>query len=118
MIIRCVLLFLVAASLVGCYGAKLELHPSSRLPVWLELPEGVRRDQVTIAYYVDRLPEGKVIVKARWGVLSGYRFDGIIRVLIDRGWDQYPKRYSISVGGIIDVYEKRDSGKYLYIVDD
>ena len=51
--VRRVLFSILIVSLTGCLEASFELAPESRLPRWLDAPEGVSRSdlRVTMDYY-------------------------------------------------------------------
>jgi hypothetical protein len=51
--LKLVVVITIAASLAGCLESSFELAPESRLPKWLEAPDGVPRSdlRVTMDYY-------------------------------------------------------------------
>ena len=108
--------------------ASFELAPTSRLPRWIQLPVGLRRDQVTVTldYYVS--PLGRT---AKFSLYDSHR-RRLQRVIGSQRGDHpltlkkpplgfapgYPGYEVISIDGLTDVVEHRAMEPTFYMTDD
>lgn len=119
--IRLVLIVIFVVLIAGCYESKFELHPSSRLPSWLNLPEHVERKDVRVVMTFQRPGEVEFDVYVEPSLMPNISADGRKSwhpISVQRGVNTYPNWSIIEVDGISDVYEQRKLEPFLYIVDD
>jgi hypothetical protein len=101
-----------------------ELAPSSRLPRWIHLPAGLRRDQVTVTldYYISALgrtatfslydPKGQRLRKVS-GSLRGEH-----PLTLKKSSSDYPFYEVITIDDLTDVVEHRAAEPTFYVTDD
>lgn len=119
----------VALLLLGSCGifpeSSFELAPSSRLPRWIHLPAGLRRDQVTVTldYYIFS-PLGRTATFSlydpkgqRLRKVSGSQ-RGQHPLSLERSSQGYPFYEVITIDGLTDVVEHRAAEPTFYMTDD
>lgn len=104
--------------LTGCLESSFQLSDKSRLPVWINLPSTVKRQDVslTLNYYSNPFgPNAKFILRNRRGDIleevSGY--DKPVGNVSD-----YPGYVLVVVSGVPEIIEHRTKGPIFYISDD
>jgi hypothetical protein len=118
----------VALLLLGSCGsfseASFDLAPSSRLPIWLQLPAGLKRNQVTVTldYYASPLSRTASFSlydshKRQLRKVSGsQRGDGPLT--LKNSSQGYPSYEVITIDGLADVVEHRAMEPTFYMTDD
>jgi hypothetical protein len=119
--------------LVGCAEplgvpeAHFQLSSESRLPTWLEVPKGYKRDDIdvvieTYPVYIPFLTKPKAVIKVE-NRASGNVLVTVIGVLRthpiteEKGYGNYPTYDIITVNHIDEIFEHRAPGNILYITD-
>ena len=129
---RSVLFCLLFASLAGCLEASFELAPGSRLPKWLDAPEGVARSdlKVTMDYYsnfsggeyVFKFYDKNKFIKLQKISLSTEEQPAIRTRELKEPPVGFPKGYPaynvVTVNGITDIVERRKMEPVFYMADD
>lgn len=120
------------ALLAGCLEAGFELSPESRLPRWLNAPEGVPRSdlKVTMNYYstfsggeyVFKLYVKNKIMRLQKISISLEEQPGIRTRELRKSLVKYPNGYPaynvVVVNGITDIIERRRMEPVFYMTDD
>jgi len=129
---RRVLFCFLFVSLAGCLEASFELAPESRLPKWLDAPEGVARSdlKVTMDYYstfsggeyVFKFYDKNKFIKLQRISLSTSEQPSIrTRELTTppAGFSNgYPAYNVVTVNGVTDIVERRKMEPVFYMTDD
>jgi hypothetical protein len=116
--IRTLLIAIFAISASGCYESILELHPDSPLPKWIIIPDNVNREEVQVKFFLSL--EGRVDIEV---YLNGRSIESVRGKKIwhpksiQKGLNTYPTWSIIEVKGVSEIYEHRQLGHWLYIVD-
>jgi hypothetical protein len=107
--------------LTGCLESSFQLSDKSRLPVWINPPPTVKRQDVslTLNYYSNPFgPNAKFILRNRRGDIleevSGY--DKPIGNNLSE--QKYPLYVLVVVSGVPEMIEHRTKGPIFYISDD
>lgn len=124
-------IFFSALLLVGCLNgcvseSNFRLSDESRLPRWFNLPEGKKREDVTVTLYYYSMPSGgraKLILKDRDGWFPIDRVEGKLRELEpmqleSASGNDDPEYEILSAEGITDIIEHREKNDIFYMVDD
>jgi hypothetical protein len=127
-----IILVTVIVSLAGCLEASFELASESRLPKWLDKPEGVSRSdlKVTMDYY-STFSGGEYVFKFydKNRLLSTEKIklttkeESVIRTQqLKNPPEGSPKNYPVynvvTVNGISDIVERRKMEPVFYMTDD
>jgi hypothetical protein len=129
---RVVLLSILVASLAGCLEASFELAPESRLPKWLDAPEGVARSDLTVTMdyystfsggeYVFKFYDKNKFLKIQKISLTTEEQPRIRTTELRNPAAGYPKSYPaynvVTVNGITDIVERRAMEPLFYMTDD
>jgi hypothetical protein len=105
--------------LTGCLESSFQLADESRLPVWIKLPPGLKRQDVslTLNYYTNPFgANAKFILKNRRG-------DVLEKVSgndepIDGNVSKYPVFVLVKVNGVSEIIEHRKMEPIFYVSDD
>lgn len=122
-------LILLIVVIIGCAEGNFEIAEESRLPKWFKLPEGVRREDVTVTMDTYLFPTEKSIFKLwdkkgnKLSVVKGKRFGGYLYPKkLKNPPPGYPEGYPayevIIADGVIDIIEHRKMEPIFYITDD
>ena len=114
--------------LLGSCGAfpesSFKLSPSSRLPMWIQLPAGIRRDEVTVTLdYYSSLLGGTATFslydshKQRLRKVSGST-RGDHPLTLKNSSQGYPSYEVITINGLADVVEHRAMEPIFYMSDE
>ena len=104
--------------LTGCLESSFQLADESRLPVWIKLPPGLKRQDVslTLNYYTN--PFGAtarfILKNRRGGVLE--EVSGTDKPI--NGASEYPGFVLIKVNGVSEIIEHRKMEPIFYVSDD
>jgi len=109
----------VCCLLTGCLESSFQLADESRLPVWIKLPPGLKRQDVslTLNYYTNPFgANAKFILKNRRG-------DVLEKVSgndepIDGNVSKYPVFVLVKVNGVSEIIEHRKMEPIFYVSDD
>lgn len=108
----------VCCLLTGCLESSFQLADESRLPVWIKLPPGLKRQDVslTLNYYSNPFgANAKFILKNRRGdVLE--EVSGTDKPI--NGVSEYPGFVLVKVNGVSEIIEHRTKGPIFYVSDD
>jgi hypothetical protein len=130
--IRRVLFTILIVSLTGCLEASFELSPQSRIPRWLDVPEGVSRSdlRVTMDYYstfsggeyVFKFYDKSKFLKLQKIKLTTEEQPAIRTQELRNPPAGFPKSYPaynvVTVNGITDIVERRKMEPVFYMTDD
>lgn len=125
-------LSVVTIGLSGCLEASFDLAPESRLPKWLEVPEGVPRSdlRVTMDYYstfsggefIFKYYDKNRFFKVKKIALTTDVQPSIRTVELKNPPAGFPKGYPaynvVTVNGITDIIERRKMEPIFYMTDD
>lgn len=126
--LRTFLVVLAAFQLSGCLESSFTLAEESRLPKWLEAPEGVPRSnlRVTMDYY-STFSGGEYVFK----LYDKNKFLKMKELTIDisnapyikikgrpQGPMDYPRYHAVTVNGVVDILEHRKMEPIFYTTDD
>jgi hypothetical protein len=104
--------------LTGCLESSFQLADESRLPVWIKIPPGLKRQDVslTLNYYSNPFgPNAKFILKNRRGdVLEAV--SGTDKPI--NGVSEYPGFVLVKVNGVSEIIEHRKMEPIFYVSDD
>ena len=116
-----------AALLLGSCGfpeASFALAPSSRLPIWIQLPAGIPRDHVTVTLDYYTAPLGRTATfslydshKQQLRKVSGSQ-RGDHPLTLKNSSRGYPSYEVITIDGLTDVVEHRAMEPTFYMTDD
>jgi hypothetical protein len=129
---RNILLSVLVVSIAGCLEASFELAPDSRLPKWLDAPEGVARSdlKVTMEYYstfsggeyVFKFYDKNKFLKIQKISLTTDEQPTIRTKELRNPPAGFPKGYPaynvVTVNGITDIIERRKMEPVFYMTDD
>ena len=129
---RRLFLLILASLLVGCLEASFELASESRLPKWLDAPEGVARSdlRVTMDYYstfrggeyVFKFYEKNKFLKLQKISLTTEMQPTIRTKELSNPPAGFPRGYPaynvVTVNGITDIVERRQMEPIFYMTDD
>lgn len=108
----------VCCLLTGCLESSFQLADESRLPVWIKLPPGLKRQDVslTLNYYTNPFgATAKFILKNRRGdVLEAV--SGTDKPI--NGVSEYPSFVLVKVNGVSEIIEHRKMEPIFYVSDD
>ena len=127
-----VFLSILVVSLAGCLEASFELAPESRLPKWLDAPEGVARSdlKVTMDYYstfsggeyIFTFYDKNKFLKIQKISLTTEEQPTIRTKELRNSPAGYPKSYPaynvVTVNGVTDIVERREMEPFFYMTDD
>lgn len=120
-------LMLMASSMAGCLESSFKLAQDSRLPRWLETPEGMSRDDlvVTMDYYSTFSGAEAVFNLYKKNELFSFKkVVGTPRgpLRLKNPPSGFPKHYPsyevITVNGLTDIIEHRKMEPIFYVTDD
>lgn len=104
--------------LTGCLESSFQLADESRLPVWIKLPPGLKRQDVslTLNYYTNPFgATARFILKNRRGdVLE--EVSGTDKPI--NGASEYPSFVLVKVNGVSEIIEHRKMEPIFYVSDD
>lgn len=121
-------MLIVSVFLTGCLESSFELAAESRLPKWLDVPDGLSRSElkVTMDYY-STFGGGEYVFKF-------YKKDNFFKsqkVTVDisrvkkiplkdapQGPKDYPKYYAVTINGVVDIFEHKKMESVFYMSDD
>ena len=117
-----------ALLLLGSCGtfseASFDLAPSSRLPIWLQLPAGLERNQVTVVLSYFTSPLGRT---ASFSLFDSHKHQlrkvsgtqrGDHPLTLKNSSQGYPSYEVITSDGLTDVVEHRAMEPIFYMTDD
>ena len=108
----------VCCLLTGCLESSFQLADESRLPVWIKLPPGLKRQDVslTLDYYSNPFgANAKFILKDKRGdVLE--EVSGTDKPI--NGVSEYPGFVLVKVNGVSEIIEHRKMEPIFYVSDD
>ena len=127
-----VFLLALIVGLTGCLEASFELAPESRLPKWLDVPDGVARSdlRVTMDYYstfsggeyVFRFYDKSQFLKIQKISIATENQPAIRTKELRNPPEGFPKGYPaynvVTVNGISDIVELRKMEPFFYMTDD
>jgi hypothetical protein len=113
-----VILCIGCCLLSGCLESSFQLANESRLPAWIKLPPGLKRQDVslTLNYYSNPFgANAKFILKNRRGdVLE--EISGTDKPI--NGVSEYPGFVLVTVNGVSEIIEHPTKGPIFYVCDD
>jgi len=129
---RRVLLSILIASLMGCLEASFELASESRLPKWLDVPEGVDRSdlKVTMDYYstfrggeyIFKFYDKNKFLKIQKISLTTKEQPTVRTKELRKPPAGFPKSYPaynvVTINGVTDIVERRKMEPVFYMTDD
>ncbi|MGV1100664.1 hypothetical protein ACUUL3_14805 [Thiovibrio sp. JS02] len=127
--VRLFFLLAISVGLSGCLEASFKLSPTSRLPIWFELPEEVPRDNVSVTMDYYTYPGKRVAIFKLFQngkLFASKEVSGILRgthpLQLKNPPPGFPRRYPsyevVTVNGITDIVEHRRMESIFYMADD
>ena len=116
---------LVLLSLAACQESNFNLSPESRIPKWFVLPEGVKREDVSVSLTYYLVPTEKSVFELRYkngkfiSKVVAHRYGGYLYPKgIKTSHNGYPSYEVLTSNNVIDIIEHRKMEPIFYTTDD